>query len=939
VQKKAGLYVVIAIIAAPLAVTFVWTRWKSPAMPDAGVRAAPEFPGGPVDLMGEVSAGVTESRPAGRTQPELHAPSQSAAPPRPIHPLLGASEEAVLGEGGVNTGPMAGPELASVMEAVVRSIRGDGELATLTIDYPLDGSIFPPDIVPPTFLWHEPAEQADTWLIDVAFGNDSEHIYVLSPGYPPPKGKIDPTCIAPNNEVYKPTPYQAAAKSWTPSSDVWAAIKQRSTGVEASVTIFGFPAKETRRPLSRGRISFMTSNDPVGAPIFYRDVPLAPSRNEKGQIKPLGERGLALIGWRLRDISKPQSRLLLTNMPTCANCHSFSANGKTFGMDLDGPQGDKGTYVITSLAKQTVIEDKDVITWNSFQGKPDGHKTIGFMSQLSPDGQFAVTTLNEALYVRNFLDYKFLQVFYPTRGILAYYSRTTGEMKALPGADDPNFVHCDPAWGPNGKHLVFARAEARDPYPGGSTDAVRPNDPAETQIQYDLYRISFDGGRGGKAEPIAGASNNGMSNTFPKVSPDGKWIIFVKCRNGQLLRPDGKLWIVPAAGGTARLMRCNTSRMNSWHSFSPDGRWMVFSSKANTPYTQMFLTHIDEDGNDSPPILIPNATAANRAVNIPEFVNVSYDEFVNIEVPSLQYLRDNDRGIELASNGKLKEALAVFGKVLASHPDYWQTHVNAGLALFEHGMLDQAIDRFNQALQLDPNAVDAHCNLGAALLQKGMPDKAMTHIEKALELQPRHLEAHGNLAMILLEKSMLQEATAHFRIVVELDPENPPARLDLANVLLNRGMFEAAVEHVQEALEIDPRFIEARLLLGNTLAAQGEFESAIAQFEKAREIDANNLDAINELAWLLAVCPRYGIRDGARAVQLIERPCMASGYRDPRLLSTLAAAHAEMGVFPEAVAIATRALAFVKPEHGVVAERLRLQLEHYRAGKPYRSQR
>jgi Tol biopolymer transport system component len=71
---------------------------------------------------------------------------------------------------------------------------------------------------------------------------------------------------------------------------------------------------------------------------------------------------------------------------------------------------------------------------------------------------------------------------------------------------------------------------------------------------------------------LKGASQNGMSNSFPKISPDGKWIVFVQAKNGQLMRPDSKLYIVPAAGGTARLMNCNTSLMNSWHSFSPNGR-------------------------------------------------------------------------------------------------------------------------------------------------------------------------------------------------------------------------------------------------------------------------------------------------------------------------------------------------------------------------------
>ena len=123
-----------------------------------------------------------------------------------------------------------------------------------------------------------------------------------------------------------------------------------------------------------------------------------------------------------------------------------------------------------------------------------------------------------------------------------------------------------------------------------------------------------------------------MSNNFPKVSPDGRWIVFVQCRNAQLMRPDSQLYIVPFAGGVARRMRANTRLMNSWHSFSPNGHWLVFSSKSRSPYTQMYLTHIDADGNDSPAILIDNTTAANRAVDLPEFVNTSSDGIEDIAV-------------------------------------------------------------------------------------------------------------------------------------------------------------------------------------------------------------------------------------------------------------------------------------------------------------------
>ena len=700
-MKRKAACVVVGILIAVLAAAYVRIeRPRSNVPPKTGFQVPDDA------VVPAESTKVTDTGgPETRIGPS-HPPGPEPLDPKTPHPLLDEADEAVLAGGREDVHSTVGPKLKETMLAAIRSAGEAGEPASLTIDYPLDGTVFPPEIVPPTFLWHEPDEQADTWLIDVAFADESEHIYVLSAGNSPSAGPIDPAAIATSNEIYRPTPYQASAKSWTPNGEVWKAIKQGSAGRAASVCIVGFRSAEPAQTkiLSRGRVSISTSVDPVGAPIFYRDVPLAPALTEKGVIKPLAEEAVSLIGWRLRDISKTESRLLLTDVPTCTNCHSFSADGKTLGMDLDGPQGDKGAYVIAPVTRETKFKPEDVISWNSFPDKPEGHKTIGFLSRISPDGQYAVTTLNESVYVCNFMDYRFLQVFFPTRGILGYYTRATGEIKALPGADDPKYVHCDAVWSPDGEHLVFARAEAKDPYPENGRLAERANDPAETQIQYDLYRIPFRGGRGGQPEPIAGASDNGMSNTFPKVSPDGKWIVFVKCRNGQLMRPDSTLWIVPATGGTARRMRCNTSRMNSWHSFSPNSRWLVFSSKANTPYTQMFLTHIDQDGNDSPAVLIPNSTAANRAVNIPEFVNVPYDELVSIAIPALDYYRHASRGARLRKEGRFDEAIVEFDTAVKLQPDFQLAHVEAAIALTQKGMLDEALARLNKALALDPPA-------------------------------------------------------------------------------------------------------------------------------------------------------------------------------------------------------------------------------------------
>lgn len=933
----AAVLTVLVVTAA-----FVWVWWErgqgvSPEGASDGVARPEALPTArPDDQRWQSPAPIEDS---GRATPApIEDPGRATPPaaPAPPHPLLGDADQLVLGDQRDDAPATAGPKLAQVARAVARSSEQQPQPASLTIDYPLDETIFPPDFVPPTFLWHEPTGEADTWLVDVSWSGRAEHVRTISRGPPPAAGKIDPACIAKNNEIYRPTPYQAAAKSWIVDEQTWRTIRQRSVETPARVTILGFRSSDPARALSRGQVEVTVSKDPVGAPIFYRDVPLAPAVTQKGVIAPLGENAVGLIGWRLRDVSKPESRLLLTGIPSCTNCHSFSADGNTLGMDLDGPTGDKGSYVLAPIRREMVIQNEHVLSWNSFPGRPKGHKTIGFLSRVSPDGQYAVTTLNEEVFVANFLDYKFLQVFYPTRGILGYYSRATGEIRALPGADDPTCVHCDPVWTPDGGQLVFARAAAREAYPKDFVLPERANDATEPQIRYDLYRMAFRGGQGGKPEPLAGASHNGMSNNFPKVSPDGRWVVFVQCRNGQLMRPDSTLWIVPAAGGTARKMRCNTRLMNSWHSFSPNGRWMVFSSKANTPYTQMFLTHLDEAGNDSPAVLIPNSTAANRAVNLPEFLNRPYDELVSIQVRALEHLLHGQRGVQLARQGKLDEALAELETAIKLQPDYWQGHVNAATVLVDQGKFDEAMARLKKVLEANPERAHAYGSVGVVLARRGMFDEATAHFQQAIKLDPNYTEAHANLGRLLQQQGRLAEATAHFFTAMNIQQDNPQAHFELADVLLARHMYDLAVEHCQKAVELDPQLLDAHLALAKAQALQGKYAAALGQLEKAVAVEPNNLRPVNDLAWLLATCPQDDVRNGAKAVRLAERACTLTEHTNPVLLGTLAAAYAEVGRFPEAIDTAGKALGLVVPEDKLLAQGLRQQLQLYQAGKSCR---
>ena len=145
--------------------------------------------------------------------------------------------------------------------------------ARITIDYPLDGSVFPPEITPPTFLWRDAAESAKRWVVVVSFAAHASEIHLEVPGELMRPGALDPQA-GPPNELTALTPQHAVTHTWRPDADTWEKIKRQSVKSPATITITGFADGNAQQPVSSGTVNIITSVDPVGAHIFYRDVPL-----------------------------------------------------------------------------------------------------------------------------------------------------------------------------------------------------------------------------------------------------------------------------------------------------------------------------------------------------------------------------------------------------------------------------------------------------------------------------------------------------------------------------------------------------------------------------------------------------------------------------------------------------------------------------------------
>ena len=774
----------------------------------------------------------------------------------------------------------------------------------ITVAYPREGSLFPIDIVAPLFQWIDANPDAKVWRIEVRFGERGPKIRDWSDGELMKVGPIDDTLVG-----FVPptlTPEQSASHTWRPDDKTWEQIKKHSLQQPAEIVFTGYRSRDDKKPVSTGQVTLETSPDPVGAPIMYRDVPLIPpppETEERGIIKPLPDSVLPLIKWQLRWVSDTQSKVVMTGLPTCANCHSPSRDGSTLGIDVDGPQNDKGLYALIPIRPVSTIGNDYVIHWSAYSDE-HAQKRFGFMSQVSPDGQYVVTSIDvprahgqrvvDRLYNGFYRNYGFGQVFFPTRGVLAWYSRESKTLQPLPGADDPNFVQTSAFWSPDGKYLVYSRAAAKDPYAPGQKQATYANDPNETQIQYDLYRIPFNGGKGGTPERIVGASENGMSNNFPKVSPDGKWIVFVQCKNGLLMRPDSKLYLVPFEGGTARPLQSNLAVMNSWHTFSPNGHWLAFSSKTPSLYTELYLTHIDADGNASPAILVENATAANRAVNIPEFVNVKPGGFERIDHPATDFYQLFDAAVQLSDKHQYDAAVTAWEKAVSLDPDDPRAHNNLGIALAGDGKMSDAIAEYRKSLSLNGNSSQTENNLGSALAQGGNLTEAQQHFENALRINPDNASAEVNLGNTLsAEGGHTQEAIELLQNGLEKLPNSPDGENGLGEALAHAGNLEEAATHLQKAVTLAPQDAGYRFNLGRVLAARGMFAEALPQFEEA--------------------------------ATLTQR-------RDPAVLQMLAAMQSETGRSAEAVTTAQAALQLAREQQNqALAASLEANVARYQA--------
>lgn len=202
--------------------------------------------------------------------------------------------------------------------------------------------------------------------------------------------------------------------------------------------------------------------------------------------------------------------------------------------------------------------------------------------------------------------------------------------EVLPLESDTTDLDCFPHWTPDGKYLYYCSAH----YERYDTVGTKDFDMIQNyqKIHYSLYRRAFNLKERsfGAREMVFDAAADSMSATLPRISPDGKWLMFTMGRYGvfHIWHRDADLYLMNLQNGQVRnITEINSPNVDSYHSWSSNGRWVIFSSRrTDGNYTRPFIAHMDDKGHFSKPFELPQANPEHhrdllRSFNIPEFMS------------------------------------------------------------------------------------------------------------------------------------------------------------------------------------------------------------------------------------------------------------------------------------------------------------------------------
>lgn len=216
---------------------------------------------------------------------------------------------------------------------------------------------------------------------------------------------------------------------------------------------------------------------------------------------------------------------------------------------------------------------------------------------------------------------------YDTASDLILYDVERDEVTNI--ENDKDEMEVFPCWTPDGKTLYYCSAHFV------LSDSIKDKNyellSRMNEVKYSIYKKEFDvqTKRFGPRQLVFDAAAMNMSATLPRVSADGRYLMFTMGERGvfHIWHHDADLWLLDLQTGEARAMNeLNSPDTESYHSWSSNGKWVVFSSRRDDGnFTRPFFAHIDANGKGTKPFELPSKNPNYhreflKSYNVPEFM-------------------------------------------------------------------------------------------------------------------------------------------------------------------------------------------------------------------------------------------------------------------------------------------------------------------------------
>lgn len=385
----------------------------------------------------------------------------------------------------------------------------------------------------------------------------------------------------------------------------WKKLLHESIGDSIEFRVISLKSRK-ENPLEYKKFHMTVAREPIDPYLVYRLI--HPGFYSWSKIR-IVQRSLESF----REESVIENQMLEMN---CVNCHSFNQYNKDkFMVHIRGSKG--GTY----FAENGKITKRDI----KIESMPGGATYPSW----HPGGKYVAYSSNQVR--QNFYSHssKSIEVFDLVSSLILY-DLEKNETVNIIDQDSVKYLQTFPSWSPDGKYLYFCQALQ------GKTEGTLSMEDIKS-TKYNLARKQFDPETRsfGNTEIVFDASAAGKSTSFPRVSPDGKYLVFTLHDYGTfpIWHKEADLYILDLANGNCRKMDLNSNETDSYHSWSSNGKWLVFSSKrTDGRSTRPQFAYFESWDHTGKPFILPQKDPSyyNRMIesfNIPEFVNgrISFD--------------------------------------------------------------------------------------------------------------------------------------------------------------------------------------------------------------------------------------------------------------------------------------------------------------------------